>query len=344
MPNSAETARSLRQRYDDGDPGAIEAIKQEAAKYRFYHRLEVVPGVSTGGLAAQGYKWADKLIERIVCEMKRIDFAGRRVLDIGCRDGLLSFTAEQLGAAEVVGIDNDLSSGLTNFLIPFRGSRVSAVECNVNDLTREAFGQFDIVIFAGVLYHLRYPIWALRRIADVMKPGATLLIEGGFMDGLADLPVMFCPSGTAGSPYGDASSVTFFNEAGLTATLTSLGFSNIQCRGSFSYMSRLYTARRLAAQFPRFVMGNWWRLPRVCRKIFVCEKGAQDADIVPAYWNATHNYHSGKPLAAGEGAPLGTKERAPGHHGHVRRTTPSAAVGSSIRRRSASRRPASRRR
>jgi len=291
MSIATDKVRILRQRYDSGELGAVDAIRQEAAKYRFYHRLEIVPGVSTGGLAAQGYRWADGIVELVIAKMERLDFTDRRVLDIGCRDGALSFAAERLGAAEVIGIDNDLSPGLTEFLIPFRESKVRAAECNVNDLTHEQFGTFDVVLFAGVLYHLRYPVWALRRITDVMRPRSTLLIEGGFIDGFADLPAMFCPTGS-GSPY-EASSVTFFNEAGLTATLESLGLGDVRCLGSFSYMSRLYTARWLLRQFPRFTLGNWWRLPRICRKIFTCTKRTA-AERPSGYWNGTHRYHSGE--------------------------------------------------
>src|ERR1700730_3340025 len=135
-----------------------------------------------------------------VSVMKCFDLKGKRVLDIGCRDGAQSFAAEQLGASEVIGIDNDLSDGLTSFFIPFKNSKVRAFHCNVIDLSREQFGEFDIVVFSGVLYHLRYPIWGLRRIADVLKPDGVLIIEGGFIEAFADLPILFCPIGSD-SPY-----------------------------------------------------------------------------------------------------------------------------------------------
>jgi tRNA (mo5U34)-methyltransferase len=41
---------------------------------------------------------------------------GKRVIDIGCRDGMFSFEAERMGAAEVTGIDNDLSTAAVEFL------------------------------------------------------------------------------------------------------------------------------------------------------------------------------------------------------------------------------------
>jgi SAM-dependent methyltransferase len=296
-------ALELRARHDRGEQGARQAIERELAKYQFYHRLEILPGVFTRGLSSHGYDWADDLVARIVAAMGTIELHGKRILDIGCRDGALSFAAEKMGAAEVIGIDNDLSPGLTEFLIPFKGSKLRAHSCNVNNLSRDRFGEFDIVIFPGVLYHLRYPIWALRRISDVLKPGGTLLIEGGFVDGLADLPVMFCPVGTD-SPY-EPTSVTFFNAAGLTATLLSLGFADIKCLGTITRMSRLYTFRFFATKFPRFLLWRFGIPPSISRKLFSCVKrwsdddrlayvGSYDArDVLTRYWDGTHALHDG---------------------------------------------------
>jgi SAM-dependent methyltransferase len=184
--------------------------------------------------------------------MKCFDLKGKRVLDIGCRDGAQSFAAERLGASEVIGIDNDLSDGLTSFLIPFKSSKVRAFHCNVIDLSRKQFGEFDIVVFPGVLYHLRYPIWGLRRIADVLKPDGVLIIEGEFIGAFADLPIRFCPIGSD-SPY-DGISVAFFNEAGIIDTLFSLGFSKIQRHDTFcnSFSSNETRERYWKEKFPKF--------------------------------------------------------------------------------------------
>jgi hypothetical protein len=74
-------------------------------------------------------------------------------------------------------------------------------------------------------------VWGLRRIADVLKPGGLLIIESGFIEGFGDLPILFCPIGTD-SPY-EATSVTFFNSAGITDTLLSIGYSSMQFEDMF---------------------------------------------------------------------------------------------------------------
>jgi SAM-dependent methyltransferase len=301
MTEAQNRARALRSKYESGDNTAINAIKEEAGKYHFYHNIEIVPGILT-----EGWAWADEYVNRVITAMRSFDFKGKRVLDIGCRDGAQSFAAEQLGASEVIGIDNDLSDGLTNFLIPFKGSKVKALECNLNDLSRQQFGAFDIVVFPGVLYHLRYPVWGLRQIADVLKPDGILIIESGFIEGFADLPVLFCPIGTD-SPY-EPTSVTYFNEAGITDTLLSIGFTEIRHHDSFNYLfSKEQEDNYLAGKFPKFLKEySGHHKLSICRKIFSCTKrwSADDKRLDPEsmklsqqqilerYWDGVHGMHT----------------------------------------------------
>ena len=222
-------------------------------------------------------------------------------------DGAQSFAAEQLGASEVVGIDNDLSNGLTDFLIPFKRSKVKAYQRNLNDLSREQFGEFDLVVFAGVLYHLRYPIWGLRRIADVLKPSGVLIIESAFIEGFADLPVLFCPIGTD-SPY-EPTSITYFNEAGIADTLVSIGFSEIQCHDSFCEYAcdEVKERKYLEEKFPKFLeaYSDHHKLS-LYRRIFSCVKewsvddqridpaamSLSQAQILQRYWDGIHGLHT----------------------------------------------------
>ncbi|HEX7708742.1 MAG TPA: TIGR04290 family methyltransferase [Thermoanaerobaculia bacterium] len=95
------------------------------------------------------------------------DLTGRSVLDIGCNAGFYSIEMKRRGAARVVGLDSDESylkqarfaadvSGFSD--IEFRSMSVY----DVGQL-RETF---DIVIFMGVLYHLRHPLLALDTLYE----------------------------------------------------------------------------------------------------------------------------------------------------------------------------------
>lgn len=192
------------------------ALEMRLAAFNFYHCLQLNPEVRT-----KGYEEFRGLQAPVAEALERLPLAGKRVLDVGCRDGLFSLQAERLGASEVIGIDNDLSRGAVEVVLPYLKSKVQMYELNLYDLLPETFGSFDVVIFPGVLYHLRYPMWGLKRIRDVMNPHGWLLIETAVFVGHDDLPLLYCPIDDE-SPY-EPTSVTFFNVKGLTDTLSSLG-------------------------------------------------------------------------------------------------------------------------
>ncbi len=116
------------------------------------------------------------------------DLSGKRVLDIGCWDGFYSFEAERHGA-EVVAIDCWRPENFFKAHEVLR-SHVTFKEMSVYELKRQQFGTFDIVLFLGVLYHLRHPLLALERICELTHGVA--VIESHVIDNIRDTsdPVM----------------------------------------------------------------------------------------------------------------------------------------------------------
>jgi tRNA (mo5U34)-methyltransferase len=109
------------------------------------------------------------------------DLTGKTVLDVGTWDGYMAFECERRGAS-VVAVDNyawDTANvddthnptGRAGFDLAHEalGSKVIAVECPVLDMTPQQFGRFDIVLFLGVLYHMRHPLLALERVAALTR-------------------------------------------------------------------------------------------------------------------------------------------------------------------------------
>ncbi len=94
------------------------------------------------------------------------DLTGRTVLDIGCNAGFYSIEMTRRGAARVVGVDSDegyLSQA--RFAAKVSGFDIEFRRLSVYDLA--ALGErFDIVLFMGVLYHLRHPLLALDLIHE----------------------------------------------------------------------------------------------------------------------------------------------------------------------------------
>ena len=112
------------------------------------------------------------------------DLKGRRVLDIGCNAGFYSFELARR-RAQVTALDID-----RHYLRQARwaaeryglADRIEFRQGSVYELARTD-EQFDLVLFMGVLYHLRHPLLALDILRNVTRrqlilqtltsPGAT---------------------------------------------------------------------------------------------------------------------------------------------------------------------------
>ncbi|MDB5688336.1 MAG: family methyltransferase [Sphingomonas bacterium] len=95
------------------------------------------------------------------------DLTGKSVLDIGCNAGFYSIEMKRRGAARVLGIDWDdrylAQARLAAEALAF--DDVEFAKLSVYDVG--SLGeQFDVVIFMGVLYHLRHPLLALDLIRE----------------------------------------------------------------------------------------------------------------------------------------------------------------------------------
>jgi len=110
------------------------------------------------------------------------DLAGARALDIGCNAGFYAFQLAARGA-EVLALDLDehyLQQGRWAARLLDPEGRVEFRQGSVYDLV-EVEGSFEVVLFMGVLYHLRYPLLALDVVAE--KVGGTLVLQTLTMPG-----------------------------------------------------------------------------------------------------------------------------------------------------------------
>ena len=89
------------------------------------------------------------------------DLTGRSVLDIGCNAGFYSLEMKRRGAARVVGIDSDGTYlAQARFAAEVKGVDIEFRQLDVYDVAQLG-ERFDLVLFLGVLYHLRHPLLAL---------------------------------------------------------------------------------------------------------------------------------------------------------------------------------------
>ncbi|ASY66066.1 Methyltransferase type 11 (plasmid) [Sinorhizobium sojae CCBAU 05684] len=89
------------------------------------------------------------------------DLAGRSVLDIGCNAGFYAQEMKRRNAGRVLGIDSDPHYlRQAEFAAEQAGAEIEFRLMSVYEVAslRE---RFDLVLFMGVLYHLRHPLLAL---------------------------------------------------------------------------------------------------------------------------------------------------------------------------------------
>jgi tRNA (mo5U34)-methyltransferase len=115
-----------------------------------------------------------------------LDLTGKRVLDVGAFNCCCAFECERRGAAEIVALDLQTPEelGFTALKGALRSNRVRFQRGSVYHLNPEEMGTFDVILFFGVLYHLRYPLLALdqlRRVSRGTIYAETLVIDQRFL-------------------------------------------------------------------------------------------------------------------------------------------------------------------
>jgi tRNA (mo5U34)-methyltransferase len=130
--------------------------------------IETAPNHFLGDYPA--FKWAR--FEHVVPE----DLKGRSVLDIGCNAGFYSLEMKKRNAGRVVAIDTDPHYlRQAEFAADHAGVEIEFRLMSVYDVAK--LGQrFDLVIFMGVLYHLRHPMLALDLLYEHVV-GDTMLFQ-----------------------------------------------------------------------------------------------------------------------------------------------------------------------
>jgi len=185
-------------------------LQAQADALHWYHTIDLGHGVVTKGDSAQD-------------EGTGIlpDVTGRSVLDIGAWDGKYSFLAERAGASRVVALDHyawgvdfaargaywaeciqagvlpDQSRDETDFWqadLPGRrgfelakaalGSKVEPLVADFQTVDLAEVGVFDVVLYLGVLYHMKEPLTCLERVRAVTKEVAVIETEALQLQGL----------------------------------------------------------------------------------------------------------------------------------------------------------------
>lgn len=232
----------------DSGPSVDRALRDEVAAIKWFHTIELARGLTTPG--------SDATAARLDILRMPADLAGKTVLDVGAWDGFFSFEAERRGAERVVAADSfawngDNWSTKDGFELARRvlGSRVEDVDVDVMDLSPERLGRYDLVLFLGVLYHLRHPLLALERLAGVTED--RLILETHIDLTWTRRPAMaFYPGTEVGW---DPTNWWGPNPEAVIAMLHSVGFAHAEIVTPDSWAYRLARMGRRTPDFLRFV-------------------------------------------------------------------------------------------
>ena len=186
-------------------------LQAQADALQWYHTIDLGHGVVTKGVGVQST--GPEILP---------DVTGRSVLDIGAWDGKFSFLAERAGASRVVALDHYawgvdflargaywaecIEQGTSSrtsratrptsgdpdlpgrrgfeFAAAALGSKVEPVVADFQTVDLDGLGQFDVVLYLGVLYHMKEPFTCLERLRAVTKEVAVIETEAVHVEGL----------------------------------------------------------------------------------------------------------------------------------------------------------------
>jgi len=144
-------------------------LKARVNELNWFHSIDLGHGIVTPG--------RDNSARKVARLQLPESLAGKTVLDVGAWDGFFSFEAERRGAARVLATDsycwsdprswgNKRGFDLAREVL---ASKVEDQVIDVLDLSPGNVGMFDVVLFLGVLYHMKHPLLALERVASVTR-------------------------------------------------------------------------------------------------------------------------------------------------------------------------------
>jgi tRNA (mo5U34)-methyltransferase len=219
----------------------------------WFHSIDLGDGVITPG---------DKSPETHRAELETLpDLRGKSVLDVGAWDGFYTFAAERLGASRVVSLDHfvwsldrrkatEIGSRWRDESLPLcpyeetdawrpdtlpgkRGYDLahkvlgSRAEWVIEDFLEANLGEtFDVVLFMGIVYHMKNPLAALEKACSFTKHVAVIeshAMESACFEGRA-LAEFFERDELAG----DFSNWWVFNEKALVGMCRAAGFRRVE--------------------------------------------------------------------------------------------------------------------
>ena len=110
--------------------------------------------------------------------LKGYEIKGKRVLDVGCGIGDLSFMLAERGAT-IVGIELDAQkvAAANDIARRWRFDSLRFIAGDVTKLEQMGLGQFDAVFCLALLEHVQDDVALLQQMASALRPGGIFIME-----------------------------------------------------------------------------------------------------------------------------------------------------------------------
>ena len=184
--------------------------------FLWHQRFELAGGVYTPGV---------NQIEWLLGQTPLPDsMVGMSVLDIGTTNGAMVFECERRGAERLVAVDilDDQYFGFAA-IADFLGSKATFMQTSVYEVADVLDETFDLVVFWGVLYHLRHPLLGLDSVRRVAR--GRVLLETAVCDSVRPDAGQFAQFHRTDELAGDASNWWSPSIAVLESWVGSAGFT-----------------------------------------------------------------------------------------------------------------------
>lgn len=191
---------------------------------KFWHRVRLPDGTYTPGEVMHGPDGGDWPTTRFGMPL---DLTGKTVLDIGAWDGFFSFEAEKRGAAKVIATNPRKPKGPDLAGIKYLEKALkSNVRLDILDIEEGPdVHTHDVVLFYGVLYHLKSPLIALENVYKSTAEGGICLLETAMsMKTDSSTPLLEY------HPNFDNDKMNFFypNDAWIRSAAEQVGFTSVE--------------------------------------------------------------------------------------------------------------------
>jgi tRNA (mo5U34)-methyltransferase len=145
-------------------PAREELVARVAAAGWWYQRIDLGQGVFT----VEGPQYHEVIWQRVSGAFPA-HLAGAAVLDVGCNAGYFAIEMKRRGAGRVLGVEPvPLHFAQATLCRDVLGLDIEYLPLDAHELAR-IDETFDIVVFTGVLYHLRHPLLALEQVGRLCR-------------------------------------------------------------------------------------------------------------------------------------------------------------------------------